>query len=153
MNMNVQFNIVRYFLMQVLISHLLFLLLIYYQHATGMQCICKVYSLHHMMTLDFVYPMSSTYDTELKQTFAFGFPNVWHYVDKYGSDVTLTRQGRRQLLRSGGGGLTSSERSFSVFHRLKARRGYVEHHSKFAWTGVWYCMSTRTEPTICLCAV
>ena len=71
--MNVQFNIACYFLMQVLNFHLLILLLICYQHATGMQCICNVYSLHHMMTLDFVCPMSITYDTELKQTFALNF--------------------------------------------------------------------------------
>ena len=37
--MNAQFNIVCSFLMQVLIFHLLILLLICYQHATGMQCI------------------------------------------------------------------------------------------------------------------
>ena len=37
--MNAQFNIVCCFLMQVLICHLLILLLICYQHATGMQCI------------------------------------------------------------------------------------------------------------------
>ena len=31
---------------------------------------CNVYSLHHMMTWDFVCPMSSAHDTELKQTSA-----------------------------------------------------------------------------------
>ena len=34
------------------------------------------------------------------------------------------------------------------------RLGYVQQHSKFDWTGVWYCMSTRTELTnLPMCSV
>ena len=71
------FKSASYFLMQVLIFQLLFLLLICCQHATGMQCIGQSIHLCHMMMWHFVCPMSSAHDTELKQIFGIKFPRLY----------------------------------------------------------------------------